>query len=113
MTNKEIPHLKEREQYSKDMLRYAEPWMKWEWQWEEPEHPNMWHPCNIQPRLFERNKRYRRIPDTITIAGVEVEKPIKVRVYKTCQQVIISFKSAEQAIKMKQALKALLEVGDE
>ena len=119
----EIPNLAEREQYAKDLSLYESPWRKWQCQSSNPRQDEtaIWINCNCAHMHFEGRLRYRRKPDTIQIAGVEVVKPLglDVAVYNAIGGVIAEIKlhyggndygTANTAVS---ALRALLEVESE
>ena len=108
----EIPNKAEREQYTKDMLEYASPWRKWEYR-RLGKSSNSWRDCIVGDMHFATPFEYRRKPDTITIAGREVVKPIKANVWPAHDtsdvQCIIECATREEAQQMAAALTALME----
>ena len=114
----EIPNLVEREQYAKDLTLYAEPWKKWQCQVVGTEHPDKWSDCECNQMHFSKARTYRRKPDTLTVAGQEVMKPITsaIAVFSNCSsgwqvgaELYYGKDNFAQAEQMAYALKALME----
>jgi hypothetical protein len=67
-------HYKLALQYAEDMNKYEKPWTKWQFQ---REHSREWRNATKCPK-WHNVIEYRRIPDTITVNGIEVPEPLSV-----------------------------------